>query len=164
MGGRGLRQRRRQPARLDRRLQTKQIKVGTAIMQMPARTPAMTAMTATTLDQISGGRFLLGSVPRARRWSRAGTASPTASRCSARASTSRSCADLAREEPLEYQGEHYQIPYQGPDATGLGKPLKSILHGRRDPDLRRRDRPQERRADRRDRRRLAADLLLARAR
>ena len=40
--------------------QTQKIHVGTAIMQMPARTPAMTAMTATTLDQLSGGRFLLG--------------------------------------------------------------------------------------------------------
>src|SRR3990172_4059709 len=39
---------------------TKKIKLGTAIMQMPARTPAMTAMTAMTLDQISGGRMLLG--------------------------------------------------------------------------------------------------------
>ena len=39
---------------------------------------------------------------------------------------------LAREEPLEFKGEHYQIPYTGPGATGLGKPLKSILHGRKD--------------------------------
>ncbi|MFZ1061569.1 MAG: LLM class flavin-dependent oxidoreductase, partial [Candidatus Rokuibacteriota bacterium] len=37
-----------------------------------------------------------------------------------------------REKPLEHTGEHYQIPYAGPDATGLGKPLKSILHGRAD--------------------------------
>jgi F420-dependent oxidoreductase-like protein len=37
-----------------------------------------------------------------------------------------------REKPLEYKGEYYQIPYTGPDATGLGKPLKSILHGRPD--------------------------------
>src|SRR6185369_3317352 len=40
--------------------QTERIKVGTGIVQMPARTPAMTAMTATTLDQLSGGRMLLG--------------------------------------------------------------------------------------------------------
>ena len=39
---------------------TERINVATGIMQMPARTPAMTAMTATTLDQLSGGRFLLG--------------------------------------------------------------------------------------------------------
>jgi F420-dependent oxidoreductase-like protein len=39
-------------------------------------------------------------------------------------------AIVSREKPLEHHGEHYQIPYDGPDATGLGKPLKSILHGR----------------------------------
>jgi alkanesulfonate monooxygenase SsuD/methylene tetrahydromethanopterin reductase-like flavin-dependent oxidoreductase (luciferase family) len=37
-----------------------------------------------------------------------------------------------RERPVEHKGEYYQIPYAGPDATGLGKPLKSILHGRAD--------------------------------
>ena len=40
--------------------QTSKIKVGTAIMQMPARTPAMCAMTAMSLDQLSGGRFIVG--------------------------------------------------------------------------------------------------------
>ena len=40
--------------------QTERIHLGSGIMQMPARTPAMTAMTATTLDQLSGGRMLLG--------------------------------------------------------------------------------------------------------
>jgi F420-dependent oxidoreductase-like protein len=39
---------------------------------------------------------------------------------------------FARERALEYNGQHYQIPYRGPDATGLGKPLKSIIHGRKD--------------------------------
>jgi F420-dependent oxidoreductase-like protein len=40
---------------------------------------------------------------------------------------------LKREAALQYQGELYQIPYTGPGATGLGKPLKSILHG--NPDM-----------------------------
>jgi F420-dependent oxidoreductase-like protein len=39
---------------------------------------------------------------------------------------------LAREKPLEHHGEHYDIPFTGPGATGLGKPLKSILHPRAD--------------------------------
>jgi len=39
---------------------------------------------------------------------------------------------LAREQPLQFDGKEYQIPYRGPGATGLGKPLKSILHGRSD--------------------------------
>ena len=38
---------------------------------------------------------------------------------------------LAREAPLEHHGEHYDIPYSGPGATGLGKPLKIIVHPRR---------------------------------
>jgi alkanesulfonate monooxygenase SsuD/methylene tetrahydromethanopterin reductase-like flavin-dependent oxidoreductase (luciferase family) len=40
---------------------------------------------------------------------------------------------LDRKAPLEFRGEHYQIPYTGPGATGLGKPLRSIIHG--NPDL-----------------------------
>src|SRR2546423_11124851 len=40
--------------------QTERIKIGSAIFQMPARSPAMTAMTAATLDEISGGRMILG--------------------------------------------------------------------------------------------------------
>src|SRR5919204_336410 len=43
--------------------QTERIAIGSAIFQMPARSPAMTAMTAVTLDQISGGRFRLGLGP-----------------------------------------------------------------------------------------------------
>src|SRR5258707_5506925 len=55
---------------------TERIKVGTAIMQMPARTPAMTAMTAATIDLLTGGRFLLGirasGPPVGQRWPRTG--------------------------------------------------------------------------------------------
>lgn len=114
--------------------QTKQIKVGTAIMQMPARTPAMTAMTATTLDQISGGRFLLGigaSGPQVvEGWHGVAYGNPM--------KRTREYIDIlrrifAREAPLTYEGTHYQIPYRGSDASGLGKPLKSILHGRQIP-------------------------------
>ena len=43
--------------------QTSKINVGTSIMQMPARTPACTAMTAMTLDSLSNGRFILGVGP-----------------------------------------------------------------------------------------------------
>lgn len=112
---------------------TKQIKLGTAIMQMPARTPAMTAMTAMTLDQLSGGRMLLGlglSGPQVvEGWHGRAYGKPLGK--------SREYVQIvrqifAREAPLIHDGEHYQIPYQGQDATGLGKPLKSILHGRPD--------------------------------
>ena len=114
--------------------QTQKIHVGTAIMQMPARTPAMTAMTATTLDQLSGGRFLLGlgvSGPQVvEGWHGVPYGKPLV--------RTREYVEIvrqiwAREKPLEHQGEHYQIPYRGPGASGLGKPLKSILHGRQIP-------------------------------
>jgi F420-dependent oxidoreductase-like protein len=114
--------------------QTERIHVGTAIMQMPARTPAMTAMTATTLDQLSGGRFLLGlgvSGPQVvEGWHGKPYGKPLVR---TREYVSIVRAIWARERPLEHQGEHYQIPYRGPGASGLGKPLKSILHGRQIP-------------------------------
>ncbi|MDQ7024631.1 MAG: LLM class F420-dependent oxidoreductase [Anaerolineae bacterium] len=113
--------------------QTKHIKLGTAIMQMPARSPAMTAMTAMTLDQLSGGRMLLGvglSGPQVvEGWHGQPYGKPLGK---TREYVAIVRQILAREKPLEHDGKHYQIPYQGDDATGLGKPLKSILHGRAD--------------------------------
>jgi F420-dependent oxidoreductase-like protein len=113
--------------------QTTRIKLGTGIMQMPGRTPANTAMTAMTLDQLSGGRFILGL----------GTSGPQVVEgwhgvpFDKRLLWTREYVEIvrkifARAGPLEYQGQKFQIPYRGPDATGLGKPLKSILHGRKD--------------------------------
>ena len=112
---------------------TENIKLGTAIMQMPARSPAMTAMTAITLDQLSGGRALLGlglSGPQVvEGWHGRPYGKPLAKTREYVAILRRI---LAREAPLAHEGEHYQIPYNGADATGLGKPLKSIVHGRAD--------------------------------
>ncbi|HSP97574.1 MAG TPA: LLM class F420-dependent oxidoreductase [Candidatus Dormibacteraeota bacterium] len=114
--------------------QTEKINVATGIMQMPARSPAMTAMTATTLDQLSGGRFLLGigaSGPQVvEGWH--GVAYGNALK------RTREYIEIvrriwAREKPVEFDGEIYHVPYRGADATGLGKPLKSILHGRQIP-------------------------------
>jgi F420-dependent oxidoreductase-like protein len=112
---------------------TTKIRLGTAIMQMPARTPAMTAMTAMTLDALSGGRFLLGLGPSGPQvvegWHGVAYGKPLTR---TREYVAIVRAILAREAPVEHKGEHYQIPYTGPGASGLGKPLKSILHGRRD--------------------------------
>ena len=112
---------------------TQQIHLGTAIMQMPARTPAMTAMTAMTLDQLSGGRMLLGlglSGPQVvEGWHGQPYGKPLGK---TREYIEIMRTILARREPLVHNGAHYQIPYQGEDATGLGKPLKSIIHGRTD--------------------------------
>jgi F420-dependent oxidoreductase-like protein len=110
---------------------TTRIDVGTGIMQIPARTPAMTAMTAMTLDALSGGRFRLGlgvSGPQVvEGWHGQPFGKPLAK---TREYVDIVRAILKREKPVEFRGEYYQIPYAGADATGLGKPLKSILHGR----------------------------------
>ena len=110
---------------------TTRIHVGTAIMQIAGRTPAMTAMTAMTLDALSGRRFRLGvgvSGPQVvEGWHGEPFGKPLKK---TREYVDVVRAILRREKPLEYRGDYYQIPYAGPDATGLGKPLKSILHGR----------------------------------
>ncbi len=114
--------------------QTTKICVGTAIMQMPARTPAMAAMTAMTLQALSGGRFVLGIGPSGPQviegWHGVAYGRPL-TRTREYVEIIRKI--LARKEPVTHEGYHYQLPYQGEDATGLGKPLKSILHG--DPSL-----------------------------
>lgn len=113
---------------------TSRIKVGTAIMQMPARTPTCAAMTAMTLQALSGGRFILGIGPSGpgvvEGWYGVPYGRPM-TRTREYIEIIRKI--LAREAPLTHEGFHYQIPYHGPDATGLGKPLRSILHG--DPAL-----------------------------
>lgn len=112
---------------------TEHIHLGTAILQMPARTPAMTAMTAITLDQLSGGRMLLGlgvSGPQVvEGWHGQPYAKPLGR---TREYVEIVRAILSREKPLVHQGQHYRIPYAGPGSVGLGKPLKSIIHGRAD--------------------------------
>ena len=114
--------------------QTKRIKAGTGIMQMPARTPACAAMTAMTLQALSGNRFLCGIGPSGPQviegWHGVPFGKPLARTREYIAIIRRI---LERKAPLEFAGEHYRIPYDGPGATGLGKPLRSIIHG--DPSL-----------------------------
>lgn len=109
---------------------TTRLKAGTAIMQLAGRTPACSAMTAMTLDHLSAGRFMLGLGPSGPQvvegWHGERYGKPI-SRLKEYVSIVRQI--LARDEPVTHSGEHYQIPYHGPGSTGLGKPLKSILHG-----------------------------------
>ena len=105
---------------------TQKIKLGTAIMQLSARTPACAAMTALTIDHLSGGRLILGigasgpqvvegwygqpfprPLERTREWMQLFRAM------------------VAREAPVEFAGRHYQLPFPG--GIGQGKPLKSII-------------------------------------
>ena len=145
---------------------TERIAVGSAIMQMPARSPAATATTVATLDILSGGRVLLGlgtSGPQvAEGWHGQPWGKPL-TRTREYVEIVRTI--LRREVPLEHHGEHYDIPYSGPGATGLGKPLKIIVHPTRSevPIYLAAIGPKNVALDCRDRGRLAADLLLARA-
>jgi F420-dependent oxidoreductase-like protein len=101
---------------------TSTIKLGTAIMQLPGRSPANAAMTAATLDMLSGGRFLMGlgtSGPQVvEGWHGQAWGKPLGK--------TREYVEIVRSvlrrERLEHHGEHYDIPVQG--GTGLGKPLK----------------------------------------
>ncbi len=112
---------------------TSRIKLGAGILQMQARTPAMAAMSAMTLDGLSNGRFIIGLGPSNPQviegWHGVPYGKPL-QRYREYIAILRKI--LAREERLQFDGQEYQIPYNGPDASGLGKPLKSILHGRPD--------------------------------
>jgi F420-dependent oxidoreductase-like protein len=107
--------------------QTTRIKLGTAICQLSARTPTAMAMAALTLDHLSGGRFVLGlgaSGPQvAEGWYGDDYRKPLAR---TREYVEIVRAVLAREVPVEFHGERYQLP--NPGGMGLGKPLKSITH------------------------------------
>ncbi|MEU9123765.1 LLM class F420-dependent oxidoreductase [Streptomyces sp. NPDC048506] len=107
--------------------QTERIDIGSAIFQIPARTPAMTAMTAATLDSLSRGRFRLGL----------GVSGPQVSegwygvRFDKPLARTREYVDIVRKamsrERLSYEGEHWTLPLPG----GPGKPLKLTVHPER---------------------------------
>jgi F420-dependent oxidoreductase-like protein len=108
---------------------TSRVRLGTAIVQLSARTPTGCAMHALTLDHLSGGRAVLGlgvSGPQVvEGWYGAPFGKPLA-RTREYVSVVRQV--LAREAPVVNDGVHYPLPYSGDDATGLGKPLKPITH------------------------------------
>jgi F420-dependent oxidoreductase-like protein len=107
---------------------TERIRLGTGITQLSARTPTSTAMTAITLDHLSGGRLILGlgvSGPQVvEGWYGQPYAKPLA--------RTREYVEILRRvfarEELDFQGEHYRMPLrEDAGGTGLGKPLKSIV-------------------------------------
>jgi F420-dependent oxidoreductase-like protein len=103
---------------------TTTIELGSGIFQIPGRSPAMTAMTAATIDTLSGGRFRLGlgvSGPQVSEgWHGVRFAKPLG--------RTREYIDIIRlamaRERVEYHGEHFQLPLP----EGPGKPLKMIIH------------------------------------
>ena len=108
---------------------TERIRLGTGVVQLSARTPTATAMHAVTLDHISGGRAILGvgvSGPQVvEGWYGRPSARPLA--------RTREYVEILRRtferaEALTFDGDHYQYPYRGDGAIGLGKPLKIMTH------------------------------------
>ena len=104
---------------------TTRIKLGTAVMQISARTPASVAMTAMTIDHLSGGRLILGlgvSGPQVvEGWYGQPFPHPLTR---TREFVALVRTMLRREGPVTFDGRHYQLPYRG--GSGLGKPLKLI--------------------------------------
>ena len=109
--------------------QTTKIKLGTAIVQLSARTPTACAMHALSLDLLSNGRFILGlgvSGPQVvEGWYGQPFPKPLA--------RTREYIDIvrqvfARHAPVTNDGPHYPLPYPGENGTGMGKPLKPIVH------------------------------------
>lgn len=109
--------------------QTTTIKLGAAIMQIPARPPAAAAMAGATIDALSGGRFIFGfgpsgpqvsegwyGVPYPKPWGRTKEYIEVVRKI------------IAREGPLEHHGTHYDLPLLSEEATGQGKALKLNFH------------------------------------
>jgi F420-dependent oxidoreductase-like protein len=113
---------------------TERIKLGTAVMQIAARTPANAAMSAATIDALAGaGRFIAGlgvSGPQivegwyGQPWGRPFWRT--------RDYVAIMRKIFRRDGPVSHQGREISLPYDGPGAMGIGKPLKSILHMNRD--------------------------------
>lgn len=112
---------------------TTRIRLGTAIMQMPARTPAMAAMSAISLDHLSGGRARLGlgmSGPQVvEGWHGVPYEAPLATTEDYVAIVRKVIAGEAR---VDHAGTRLSVPYRGPGGTGLGKAIRPGLHTRPD--------------------------------
>jgi F420-dependent oxidoreductase-like protein len=110
---------------------TKRIKLGTAIVQISARTPAATAMAAMTLDHLSGGRVILGLGVSGPQVVEGWYGQPFAKPLARMREYIGILRDIwAREGPVTNDGPHYPLPLGGRDGvtgTGLGKPLKSSI-------------------------------------
>ena len=107
---------------------TSKIKVGTGIMQMPARTPSCAAMTAMSLQALSGDRFLLGIGPSGPQVIEGWHGVPYDAPLGRTREIIEICRIVWRRERLQYDGRYYQLPLPAGKGTGLGKPLKTIMH------------------------------------
>jgi F420-dependent oxidoreductase-like protein len=115
--------------------QTKNIRLGTSIVQMSARTPAATAMSAMTMDHLSGGRFVLGVGASGPQVVEGWYGQPYPRPLERTREYVQIIRDIVRREaPVEFHGKHYDLPYTGDDGMGIGKALKPTVHPLR-PDI-----------------------------
>ena len=112
--------------------QTTKIKVGTGIIQMAARTPACAAMTALTLQALSGNRFILGVGPSGPQVIEGFHGVPYSLPLTRIKEIISICRMAWQREKLEYDGRVFTLPLPASEGTGLGKPLKIINHPVRD--------------------------------
>ena len=109
---------------------TKRIRLGTAVIQVAGRTPAMTAMQLGTVDALAGGGRVIGGLgvsgPQiVEGWYGEPWGDPKEK---LRDYTLIMKKIFAREGPVTHDGKEIQLPYRGPGSADMGKPLKSILH------------------------------------
>ena len=109
--------------------QTTTIKLGAAILQVPARPPAAAAMAGATLDYLSGGRFIFGFGPSGPQVSEGWYGVPYPKPWGRTREYIEIVREIiAREGPLDHQGEHFQLPVRGEGTTDQGKALKLNFH------------------------------------
>jgi len=109
---------------------TKNMRLGTAVTQISGRTPTTVAMTALTLDHLSGGRAILGLGASGPQVVEGWYGQPYPKPLARTREYVQIVRDIIRRDaPVQHTGEAYSMPYAG--GTGLGKPLKSTIHPRR---------------------------------
>ncbi len=108
---------------------TERIKLGTSIVQISARTPAATAMSAITMDHLSGGRFILGLGASGPQVVEGWYGQPYPRPLERTREYVQIVRDIVRRDgPVEFHGNHYDLPYTRDDGMGIGKPLKATVH------------------------------------
>jgi F420-dependent oxidoreductase-like protein len=107
---------------------TSRAQIGSSILPLYTRTPTLLAMTAAGLDQLSGGRFILGIGASGPQVIEGFHGVPYDAPLARTAEVIEICRSVWRRDRLEHSGQKYQIPLPAGQGTGLGKPLKLIDH------------------------------------
>jgi F420-dependent oxidoreductase-like protein len=107
---------------------TDRIGLGSAVFQIPARTPVSAASAAASIDLMSGGRFRLGLGPSGPQVAEGWHGQPWKGSLGRSREYVEIVRAVLRRETIEFHGRHYDIPYRGPGSTDLGIALRPIIH------------------------------------